>query len=838
MKQYFTIIILSILSLQMMAQESVVSPDRALELFTQGNYAEALPMYEQLIERYEREAKYNYYLGVCLVEQRQNLSEAIKRLKFAQSRRVNRDVHFYLGKAYQKAYEFELAEQEFNNFLKYATNNDPRRAKALRSVEDCKSANTLINKHFSIQIIDKDTVPESACLSQYNLPEEAGTIAKNKTFFKTGVPPEKIMYRTEKGDDVYFVLEEPDTTLHDIYFMEQLLDRWSGSKNLGEPVNSDFDDRHPFLMVDGTTFFFASDRPGGMGGLDIYRSIFDPESDTFSSPENLGPPFNSPDDDFLFAADPFGERAWFTTNRGVAPGTAVVVKIVWDNNVFKNLTEDVNQVRELALLPLSEGNFWEDGTKQEQEKQSTAKRNSEQQFQFYINDTLVYTNFDQFLSDVARMEFKRGQNVDMQKDSLEQVMRNKREQYAQSYNQEELSRLMDEILELEKKVYGHDDQVKRHYIRARQLEMDKISELKSRGMYNEAQKPAPGASSNNSLTAPALKSGNFSFYSDEEFMTRQERLNPMYKKYFSPAQIQVLQQTDSMYTWAKIMQLEASKLLESSVTSGTEEEQQKSLIQRVRNLDSLSKNNQEESGEPASRKSRYMQQQALSMYHEALDKKFNIYKPVLKRMAENQGNGHWENLLGEAQSRFEQANNGIEKMAVWNPGQYENLGGLKRQAIEMIEQSLLDSQGNNLTVSATSSTANNATSKQKTESVPADNQPSITQSERQNANNVVKAAFGEPDKKTASRKPVYKIQIGVFRNSPDSEALSRIPQVTSQAVPGKDLTRYYSGAWSGYAEAAQNIERVRNNGFPGAFIVAFIDGEKISIEKARELSSE
>lgn len=838
MKQFFTIIILSILSLHITAQESVVSPDRALELFTQGNYAEALPMYEQIIERYEREAKYNYYLGVCLVEQRQNLSEAIKRLKFAQSGRVNRDVHFYLGKAYQKAYEFEPAEQEFNNFLKYATNNDPRRAKALRAVEDCKSANTLINKHFSIQVIDKDTVAESAYLPQYNLPEEAGTIAKNKTFFKTGVPPEKIMYRTEKGDDVYFVLEEPDTTLHDIYFMEQLLDRWSGSKNLGEPVNSDFDDRHPFLMVDGTTFFFASDRPGGMGGLDIYRSIFDPESDTFSSPENLGPPFNSPDDDFLFAADPFGERAWFTTNRGVEPGTVVVVKIVWDNNVFKNLTEDVNQLRELALLPLSEGNFWEDGIKQEQEKQSTAKRNSEQQFQFYINDTLVYTNFDQFLSDVARMEFKRGQNVDMQKDSLEQVMRNKREQYAQSYNQEELSRLMDEILELEKKVYGHDDQVKRHYIRARQLEMDKISELKSRGMYNEAQKPAPGASSNNSLTAPALKSGNFSFYSDEEFLARQERLNPMYKKYFSPSQIQVLQQTDSMYTWAKIMQLEASKLLESSVTSGTEQEEQQSLIQRVRNLDSLSKNNQEESGEPASRKSRYMQQQALSMYHEALDKKFNIYKPVLKRMAENQGNGHWENLLGEAQSRFEQANSGIEKMAVWNPGQYENLGGLKRQAIEMIEHSLLDSQGSNLTVSATSSTANNEGINKKTESGSADNQPSMTQPEKQNANKVVKAAFGEPDKKTASRKPVYKIQIGVFRNSPDSEALSRIPQVTSQAVPGKDLTRYYSGAWSGYAEAAQNIERVRNNGFPGAFIVAFIDGKKISIEKAKELSSE
>ncbi len=836
MKQIFTIILLSIITIHPSAQETTVSPDRALELFTQGDYAEALPMYEQLIERYDREAKYNYYLGVSLVETRQNNSEAIRRLKFALSRKINRDVHFYLGKAYQKAYQFELAEQEFNNFLKYATNSDPRRAKAQRAVEDCQSAASLINKHFKIQVVDTDTVNKYNFLSMYNLPGDAGTLARNKNFFKTGVPPENIMYRTEKGDDVYFVMEEPDTALHDIYYMEKLLDRWSGSKNLGEPVNSDFDDRYPFLMVDGTTFFFTSDRPGGMGGMDIYRSIFDPESDTFSAPENLGPPFNSPDDDFLFAADPFGERAWFTTNRGVMPGQVVVVQIVWDNSVIKNLTTDINQIRDLASLPLSEGNFWEDQVAKEKEKRSVSPQEKTDQFQFYINDTLVYTNYDHFLSDVARSEFKRGRKVDMQKDSLEQLMRNKRERYARSYNQEELNQLMNEILELEKTLYGHDDQVKRHYIRARQMELDKISELKSQGIYEGIKTSTSTKTNNKSNVTTPLKSGNFTFYSDEEFQERKERLNPMYQKYFSPGQTQVLQQTDSMYTWANIMNLEASKLLESSVNFN-EEEENLSLLEKMRNLDSLRKDEEEENTDPLPRQAREMQKKALMMYHDALDKKFNIYKPMLEQMAENTGAGQWDNLIGKAQSWFEQANNGLDKMVAWNPERYEQFGGLKRQAIEMIETALINHKGGkNATISSSSTKTreNNATI---TGAAAANNQttkPATTKTARE----VTKSAFEQPDKKADTQKPVYKIQIGVFRNNPDSNALSKIPEVSSKPVAGKNITRYYSGNWHKYNDASQNLQRVRNNGFPGAFVVAFLNGNQISVEEAKKLSGE
>lgn len=841
MRLIFTTLFIFISVVCITAQENQVSPDQALELFKNGNYSKALPMYQNLIERYDREPKYNYYLGVCLVEQRQNYDEAIKRLKFASSRRVSRDAHYYLGKAYQNNYHFDLAKEEYENFLKYASNNDPRRTKSQRAILDCESATNLTNKYFSIKITGKDTVAEKNFISAYDFPEECGTLAPNKTFFKTGVPPENIMYRTEKGNKVYFILEESDTALHDIYLMEQLLDRWSGSKNLRSPVNSDYDERTPFLMVDGTTFFFSSNRPGGMGGLDIYRSIYDPESNTFSDPENIGPPFNSPADDYMFAADPFGQVAWFTTNRGVEPGNAVVVKLVWDNNVIKNLTEDIEQIRRVATLPVAEGNIWAKEQAKQQIQQRTVS-STQNEFIFHINDTIVYTSYNQFLSDVARSEFKRGQRADMEKDSLEQLMRNKRQQYAQSYNQQELTLLMDEILELEQKVYGHDDRVKRHFIRARQMEIEKITQLINEGNY---QKIIPKNSANhtdNSLEA--LNPGDFTFFSDEEFRHRKEKLSPVYKKFFNPGQVSTLQRTDSMYTWANILKLEASNLLEQSVNY-EEAPPKQSIFEKVKNIDTLNKEQSSVETRRLISKSKELQKKSLNMYHEALDKKYNIYQSKLELFTQNSELPKMATTLQKAQSYFEDANNQMDNMTIWNPEKYEQLGGLKRQAIEMIEYELIEyaaKQGSeeiNLAISDTNKKNNIQDNYQTIQ-----NNRDVREETNKQANThaIIESAFSNTatstQEKDQTEKPIFKIQIGVFQNAPDSEALSKIPEVSSMPVPGKNLTKFFGGNYSTYEEAYRNVPNIRQKGFPGAFVVAFLNEEQISVSEAKIMTAQ
>jgi Tol biopolymer transport system component len=64
--------------------------------------------------------------------------------------------------------------------------------------------------------------------------------------------------------------------------------------NLGPLINSSLGDGVPALSADGLTLFFASDRPGGQGDLDLWMSTRASPSSPFGKPLNLGPLVNSP----------------------------------------------------------------------------------------------------------------------------------------------------------------------------------------------------------------------------------------------------------------------------------------------------------------------------------------------------------------------------------------------------------------------------------------------------------------------------------------------------------------------------------------------------------------
>ncbi len=90
---------------------------------------------------------------------------------------------------------------------------------------------------------------------------------------------------------------------------------------------------------------------------------------------------------------------------------------------------------------------------------------------------------------------------------------------------------------------------------------------------------------------------------------------------------------------------------------------------------------------------------------------------------------------------------------------------------------------------------------------------------------VVEKAF----KKEPTNALIYKIQIGVFRNEPNAQAVSKIPPISKIEIPTKGLTKYYAGEYSSYAEAQKDISRVQAAGFPGAFIVVFKAGKQINL---------
>lgn len=101
----------------------------------------------------------------------------------------------------------------------------------------------------------------------------------------------------------------------DLYYATRSDSGWSAPRNLGPAVNSPYDETTPFLAHDGRTLYFSSNHPGSMGGFDVFKSTFDDATQSWSSPENLGKPINSPADEQFFRLAVDGLSAYFSSDR-------------------------------------------------------------------------------------------------------------------------------------------------------------------------------------------------------------------------------------------------------------------------------------------------------------------------------------------------------------------------------------------------------------------------------------------------------------------------------------------------------------------------------------------
>lgn len=98
----------------------------------------------------------------------------------------------------------------------------------------------------------------------------------------------------------------------DLYFSELRGTEWSEPRNLGPDVNSPHWESHPSLTHDRKRLYFASGRPGGVGGSDIWYTEW--KDGRWQKPVNLGPPINTPGDEYspMIAAD--GRTLYFASN--------------------------------------------------------------------------------------------------------------------------------------------------------------------------------------------------------------------------------------------------------------------------------------------------------------------------------------------------------------------------------------------------------------------------------------------------------------------------------------------------------------------------------------------
>jgi outer membrane protein OmpA-like peptidoglycan-associated protein len=118
--------------------------------------------------------------------------------------------------------------------------------------------------------------------------------------------------------NLYFAIMRQEGGLQpncDIYVCDNQNGDWGDIRKLSANVNHPkYWDSQPSIASDGLTLYFASDRPGGFGGIDLYFTHKDPATGVWSSPQNLGPSINTRGDEKTPFIHSDSETLYFSSN--------------------------------------------------------------------------------------------------------------------------------------------------------------------------------------------------------------------------------------------------------------------------------------------------------------------------------------------------------------------------------------------------------------------------------------------------------------------------------------------------------------------------------------------
>ena len=123
----------------------------------------------------------------------------------------------------------------------------------------------------------------------------------------------------------------------DLWMIKKLANgSWSSPQNLGEPINTEYDEESPYFHSDGKTLYFSSKGHSSIGGLDIFKSELDKELN-WSSPKNMGYPINTVNDDLSFVPTVTGNRAYFSSVRNEGKGKSDIYEMILSKQEESNL---------------------------------------------------------------------------------------------------------------------------------------------------------------------------------------------------------------------------------------------------------------------------------------------------------------------------------------------------------------------------------------------------------------------------------------------------------------------------------------------------------------------
>ena len=335
-----------------------------------------------------------------------------------------------------------------------------------------------------IIFIDSVVVAQDDFLSIIRLNPESGKLNAYDKFFRSEGHPESYVYINEMGNKCYFSDEDANSQMR-LYTLDKLGEEWSDPLALKGISDGISEANYPFMMTDGTTFYFAAKGEESIGGYDIFVTRADTENGQFLKPENIGMPFNSEANDYMYVVDELSNIGYFVTDRRQPEGKVCVYMFIppTTRHTYNSDAYTDEQLRGFADISRI-ANTWGKGTERKLALErlkaigkSSAAKQSKSAINFIINDRVTYSDISQFQAPESADLYRELQSTRKQLMDTEQLLEKSRNFYAKA-KPEDKRVLRTEILDAERQFVRLTADVKTLEKRIRQAENNIINNSK------------------------------------------------------------------------------------------------------------------------------------------------------------------------------------------------------------------------------------------------------------------------------------------------------------------------------------------------------------------------
>ena len=183
----------------------------------------------------------------------------------------------------------------------------------------------------------------------YPLQDRSWRITPNQLDSTANDPFAKAIYIPDDVKQIYWSGKDSDG-IRNIYRTTLGDSLWTVPELVNEQLTSSSDEIYPMISPDGKQLFFASKGLYGMGGYDLYVSNWDKELNDWGVPVNMGFPYSSPYDDFLYINTADGKYSMFASNRECPADSVDIYVLEFDSMPVRKEINDPDELKKLCSL--------------------------------------------------------------------------------------------------------------------------------------------------------------------------------------------------------------------------------------------------------------------------------------------------------------------------------------------------------------------------------------------------------------------------------------------------------------------------------------------------------